>query len=170
MYLIRSLCLLITLAYSALSWGLNTDQEQPLTAEAKSAILDHNKHTATFIEAVKADQGTTHLTADKLIIFSNTAHHVTQAIAYGNQNLATYRTIPEENKPELYAEAEQIQYYPDQNKVILLGNAKVVREQDTFSGPRIEYDTEKQIVISPPSEIGRTHIVLQPQTKNNKPH
>lgn len=161
--------LFITIFISSLSVALNTDRHEILHAKSNSATLDHNTRISTYRGNVIVDQGTTHLTGDTLTVHTNEKNQVTDVITLGTaKKLATYRTIPELGKKEFYAEAETIQYYPQQNKVLFIGKAKATQDQHIFTGPRIEYDTVQQIVTSPASKEGRTTIVLQPQKKTSQ--
>lgn len=146
------------LCLSTASWSLSSDHTQPLHAQAKTADFDQIKHISTYTGTVTATQGSTHLTADKLVVTMDGSNHIKSAIADGEP--ATYQSTPSVNESDIYARAEKIEYYPDQNKLILIGNAIVTRDKDSFASPRIEYDILRQTVISPTSAEGPTHILL----------
>lgn len=144
-------------------FALGTDEQQPMHVMADSVQIDHETGTNVYHKNVQVDQGTTHLTADLMITHNNNHDRMQEIIATGNQ--AIYRTMVDLKKPELIAIADTIKYYPSQNKVLLLGKAKVIQGENVFTGPVIEYNTKLQTVISQANKLGRTSVVINP----NKP-
>lgn len=162
----RIMILFLLGAISQWAYALPSDQSAPLKATSDQAEINQPALTATYIGNVDVTQGTTHLTADRLVIHLNAAHQVIEAIAYGNP--AVYQTIPQQGKSLLTAQAATIDYFPPQHLVKLDGNAVVTQDGNRYTAPHIDYDTTAQIVISPPSAQGRTTIILPPHNAAKK--
>jgi lipopolysaccharide export system protein LptA len=130
--------------------------------QADTAHLDGVTNTKTLNGNVVVTQGTTTVLADKLVLLTDKQNKIIEAIATGQY--ASYSTLTEVNKPILHALAQTIQYYPPSGQVILIGQAHVTQGSNTFSAPRIEYNMNDQTVATPASQLGRTTIVIQPQS------
>lgn len=158
-----ALCLALPLIGFA---ELPSDKTAKLYITSDTADLNKSTGISIFIGNVKVNHGSTHVTADKLTTYSDKKNQIVKAIAEGeNGNLATYQTMTDPNKPPLNATALVIQYFPQQHYVILIGQANAVQGKDSISGPRLEYDVAKQILLSktiPGTSNGRTTIVIQP--------
>lgn len=152
-------CLLLI---SSQASALSSDQCKPYYIESNSITYYQKKHMTIYLGQVKARQGSTHLTADKLIVYTDPkTNQVNKVFAYGKP--ARYNTLPD-NKPRLYAEADTIKYYPIQNTVLLLKHGKITQSQNVFTGPHIWYDIKNQRLISTTNGHGKTTITIQPQT------
>jgi lipopolysaccharide export system protein LptA len=146
-------------------FSLPADNKKPVYVKANSAEFSNVKHKGIYIGNVELSQGTTHLNANRAATYGNSKNQLTLAVAYGNKrNQAHYWTLSAPQKPKLHAYADKITYYPQKNKIILVGNAKVKQGEDSYSAPTIEYNTKTQHVISTASNKGRTVIVINPKT------
>lgn len=166
---------LIALAWHHSTLALSTDEQQPMRIVADTVQIDHETGTNVYHKHVQVDQGTTHLTAELMVTHNNNRDRIQEIIATGNQ--AIYRTMVDMKKPELVAIADTIKYYPSENKVLLLGKAKVIQGDNVFTGPVIEYNTKLQTVISQANKLERTSVIINPNkpstlvthTTNSKP-
>ncbi|WP_420795316.1 lipopolysaccharide transport periplasmic protein LptA [Legionella brunensis] len=142
------------------------DREKVAELTADSADLSQHTHRGEYIGNVEFDQGTTHLRAAKAITEGNQQNKLILAIALGNETAqAHYWTQTALDKPLLHAYADMIRYYPERHLVELIGNARVTQGDNSFSGPKISYDTEKQHVISKGDTKNRTTIIIHPEKK-----
>lgn len=168
----KKLLLIIACGYGLicplLSLALNSDKQQPAFIEADSATLNHKTGICIYRGHVKLTQGSTIITADTLTTHSDSENQLDQATAVGQ--LATYTTQPDNNPLPFSAMGLTINYYPKKAYVELIGQAKATQGNDSFAGPRINYDIKQQIVVSPPSTEGRTTIVINPQQKLGLPN
>lgn len=157
------LLVLLSLWLPVSALALTSDQQLPMTVQADKADIDHQSGIGIYTGNVVVDQGSSHLQASTAKTITDKSNALTQAIAEGVPgHPAKFRTLTSEDKPELTATAEKIEIYPQQHKIVLLGNAMVTQGTDTFSAPRIEYDTQAQHVVTAPSKTGRTTIVIHP--------
>lgn len=144
-------------------FALPTDKQQTLHIVADYVQIDHAKGTNYYKGNVHIEQGSTHLDTDILVTRNDQNNQLTEIIATGIGKRAVYRTLPESGKPEFIAQADIIKFYPQKNKVMLIGNARASQEKNAFTGPLIEYNTKLQTVVSTSSHLGRTTILIQPE-------
>ena len=166
---IKYLLIFFCLFYSIFAAALPDDREKTLHIVADSYQFNYKTGLDIYEGHVKVDQGTTHLTADRLITQKNQQHKVIYAIAYGFQQLAEYITIPKPGDLELHAKAKMIKYYPSTSIIILDKNVAVNQGQNSFQGAHIIYNMNAQTVTAPASKSGRATIIIEPsQLKNDK--
>lgn len=160
------LMLISVLLFSPSVFALATDRQQKLILNSATAQMNLETGVSIYEGSVRVEQGSTQLRADKLIIHTDKQNQLQQATAIGKP--AHYRTLPQLNKPEFHADADTIEYYPPKNLVVLIGNAKAYQNNNVYTGPRIEYNTVTQTIISPQSATGRTTIIIQQKTSSAK--
>lgn len=142
--------------------ALQSDKNQPIHITSDTAHLDKSTGISIFLGHVVLTQGTSILNTDKLMIYSGKNNQLLKVVATGGN--PTYQTITDPKKPPFTATAQEIQYLPPENKIILTGNAKAVQGPNTYSAPQIVYHIDKEMVVSAPSKTGRTTIVIAPQS------
>lgn len=147
----------------AVSFALKNDVALPYHITSDQAVFYRDKHTAIFTGSVKADQGSSHLDGNKLVLFFDKANKgVIHLIDYGKP--ATYSTQLENKKDRLNAKAEIIHYYPPTHFVILMQNALAIEGLDKIAGNYITYDMNAEIIKSKPMKNNvKTVITIQPQ-------
>jgi len=151
----------VTLAVAA--HAASADKDLPVFAEADTSTIDYKHRIGYYRGHAKVTQGTTVIIADTIITYMTPKNKLEKAVALGN--LASYTTMPDNSKIPFNAVAKTINYYPQQNLVELIDQAKATQGNDNYAGPLIHYYTKDQVVISPPSKSGHTVIVIQPDQK-----
>jgi lipopolysaccharide export system protein LptA len=141
------------------------DAEQPVNIQADNANLDNEKGIALYLGNVTVDQGSRHLSADKLTIHRDTNNKVKIMIATGNP--ATFHSQSDPQKPAGSGKAKTIKYYPQQNMVDLLGEAELTQDGDTIKGPILNYNFTTGNLNSKSTEAGRTTFILQPKKRES---
>jgi lipopolysaccharide export system protein LptA len=147
--------------FSAIGWALPSDRDQPANIEADHVEYQQKTGITIYTGHVKVDQGTSHLLADTMTVYQDSHNKKMQKII-AQGNLAQYTTLPKPGGEILHASAKTIQYDPINNQVLLLGDAVVMQEGNSFRGQHIEYDVTKEIVVSAPSANSKTTIVIRP--------
>lgn len=154
--------------------ALSTDKDQPIEIEADSADLDDEKGITIYRGNVITTQGSVRMTGDVMTVYF-TDDELDTLIMEGKP--ATYRQLPDNSKVYDEAEALRMEYYELKNLVILIDKASFKQEGLSFSGNRIEYDTEHSKVkakgsVKTQSEAGapsssgeRVKIILKPKKK-----
>lgn len=164
MYRIPSLRLhaVLLLLITSSIFALPSDKQQKVYIVADSTIYNYKNGLNVFEGHVKIDQGSTHITADKLITKTNAQHKIEEATAYGYQELAHYWTTPKEGEPVMDAKAKIIKYYPLQANITLEQDVHLSQGDNHFQGEIIHYNSNDQTVTVPASTHGRAVLVYNP--------
>ncbi|TBV04104.1 lipopolysaccharide transport periplasmic protein LptA [Phytopseudomonas dryadis] len=155
---------------STSAWALPTDREQPIRVQADSAELDDKQGVAVYRGDVVITQGTLKITGDTVTITQNAQGDIDVFTSVGKP--AYYEQKPAADKQIVKAYGLTIQYFASNERIVLLDQAKVVQEGNTFEGEKIVYDTQRQIVnagratgsnVTTPRP--RIDMVIQPKNK-----
>jgi len=104
-------------------------KEVPIVIEAQKLTYDDKKKVAVYVGNVIAQHGSTILTGDKLIIyFTKTGREIKKIVVIGNVHI-------KDERGEGWC--DQLIYYPAQEKVVLIGNAKLRQGKNILIGDRI---------------------------------
>lgn len=173
MRFVKTLPLLFSLGAtlgSASVWALPSDRDQPIRVQADSAELDDKQGVAVYRGDVVITQGTLKITGDTVTITQNAQGDIDVFTSVGKP--AYYEQKPSADKQIVKAYGLTIQYFAANERIVLIDQAKVVQEGNTFEGEKIVYDTQRQIVnagratgtnVSTPRP--RIDMVIQPQKK-----
>jgi lipopolysaccharide export system protein LptA len=129
----------VSLLFTVSVWALSTDKDQPIEIEADSADLDDAKGVTIYRGNVVLTQGSVRMTGDTMTVYFTDAELDT-VIMEGKP--ARYRQLPDNSKIYDEAEALRMEYYELKNLIVLIDKASFKQEGLSFSGNRIEYDTE----------------------------
>lgn len=144
-------------------FALDSDRKERVNVEADSVIYNYKTGLDVYEGNVKITQGTTHITADKLITKSNKDHRIKEATAFGLLTLAHYWTVPKMGDPELHARAKIIKFYPLESNVTLEQDVHVTQGENIFQGELIHYNSNDQTITVPALKNGRAVIVYNPE-------
>lgn len=163
----RQLITLLTLVLTtSVCLALPDDRQKILQLSADKADLNQQSHRGEYNGNVQLDQGSSHLRAAQAITEGDKQNKLIMAEAKGDkENPAHFWMLTDVNKPPLHAYADTIRYYPDRHLIELLGNARVTQGDNSFSAPKISYDTVKQHVVSKGDGKSRTIIIFHPEKK-----
>lgn len=159
--------LLLSIIFTKSAFALPNDSEQPLHIVANSTTFNYKTGVDIYEGDVKADQGTTHLTADRLVTEKDDHHKIVSVIAYGVQKSAEFTTLPTKSDQLMHANARVIKFYPVTSVVVLEENVIVTQGKNSFHGPHIIYNMKDQIVSAPASKNGRASIVIEPNKQTS---
>ena len=158
---------------SASVHALPSDSQQPIRLQADSAELDDKQGVAVYRGAVVITQGTLKITGDQVTITQDANGDVEVFTSVGNP--AYYEQQPAANKEIVKAYGKTIQYFAPTERIVLIDQAKVIQEGNTFQGEKIVYDTQRQIVnagrangSSVTSPRPRIDMVIQPKKKSTE--
>lgn len=140
--------------------ALQSDSLEKLHITADSTTYNFKTDTTLFSGHVIANQGSTHLTAEKVITKANAKHDIQEIIAYGHgKTQAHYSTLPRPNDQAMHAFGDIIQYYPLSANVTLHKHVTVLQGENSFQGELIHYNMNEQTITVPPSPKARAVIV-----------
>lgn len=168
----------LTLVLPILGLAKTGDAEQPVHVEADAAQLNQVTGVGIYRGQVRITQGSMVLTADKVTIIAP-GRNLQKVIAHShnqdddprndNSNKSTFRQLT--NTGELLtAESRHIDYEPNENRIILLGEAVLRRPPDRFAAERIVYHIDTQVVDAGGRQGGgRVNMTLVPEDRGAEP-
>lgn len=173
MRLVKTLPLLLSIGTalcSAGAWALPSDRDQPIRVQADSAEIDDRKGVAVYRGGVVITQGTLKITGDTVTITQTADGDIDVFTSVGQP--AYYEQKPAADKEVVKAYGLTIQYFAENERIVLLDQAKVIQEGNTFEGEKIVYDTRRQIVnagratgASVTTPRPRIDMIIKPKSK-----
>ncbi|SFC03907.1 lipopolysaccharide export system protein LptA [Marinospirillum celere] len=159
--------LLITLMSPA-TFALPEDREKPVQVNAQRMEWHNQRQQGVYSGDVVATQGELRLEAATLTLYRGTNGELTRALAEAGGELAYMRDLPNLDEPEVEAWAESIDYHPAEDKIILIGQARLVQGEDSFRGHRLTYNLTTQDLEAEQAETGesRIEVILTPKRSN----
>ena len=135
----RRLVAAVLLASVAPAHALSTDSEQPISILADQA--EHNDATRITIYRgnVVIDQGSLHITGDTVTINFDAQDEVTKITAIGVP--AHFRQLPDGDANHRKAWAKQMEYFPEQDLIMLMGEALYEKDGSRVQADRLVYDS-----------------------------
>lgn len=156
---------LLLCMFASTTFALPSDNFKKLYISSDTASINRTTGISIYTGNVDITRGTTHIISDKLTTYSDKHDNIQKAIATGSPDkLASYQTLTAKDKPIMVAKAITITYFPQKHYVILDGNASVTQGVNSITSPHLEYDLQKQILITKnkPETKKRTTIIIQP--------
>lgn len=155
------LLILSSALMSNLCFSMPDDHKKMAQLAANSADLNQQTHHGEYRGDVQFDQGTAHLRAAQATTESNEQNKLVFAVANGSKNEQAHFWIQTAlDKPLLHAYADSIRYYPERHLIELIGNARIVQGNDSFTASKISYDTFYQHIISQGDNKKRSVITI----------
>ncbi len=133
------LCAGLFLAGATASRALSTDRDQPIAIEADQAERDGLKGVMTYRVDVVIDQGSLHIAGDTVIAHFDGENDISKMIAIGTP--AHFRQLPDGDAHVHKAWANRIEYFPGQDLIVLLGDARYERGGSRMQADRLVYDS-----------------------------
>ena len=165
---IPALALLILLLAHSSAWGLSSDREQPIHIEADKATLKEKDGISIYTGNVHLRQGTLNMRGEKMMVLLKD-NQIEKIVLVGSP--ATYVQRPDNKDTDRHAEAEQIEYYTDNERMVLIENARIWQPgAEDFRSDHIVINLEKDTVDAgggSNNKQGRVHITLPPRNKQD---
>ena len=154
---------LLLMLLQAMVAGQSGDRSQPIQIEADQATLDENTGISTYTGNVRLSQGSLKLSGDRMTV-SLQDDAVDRVVLTGTP--ASYSQQPDDEESPQQAEAGRIEYQAGRQRMILLGNARIWRdESEEFISNRIIINLQDNTVnAGSDTPDGRVRIILQPKT------
>ncbi len=130
---------------SSAALALPDDKNQPIQLKADSAEMDDRKGISVYIGQVHVKQGSLEIEADKVTIYSDD-QGVKQIVAIGRP--VKFRQQPKIDEPLTEGFALTLEYYADIDRAVFIDQAKLIQGGDTFTGDRIQFELEQDIVTA----------------------
>ena len=173
--LVSKLLFILLISLPFYTWALPSDRDQPIEIEADHAQLDDQQGITQYKGKAILTQGTLRIEGDIITFYYDNNKQIVKMIAQGKR--ASYQQIQKPGEAPIRAKAYQMEYYAGSQKIYLIGKGHVWQNGSEFSGERIEYDIEKNIVnvsgranqSEQPKKGERIHIIIQPPGRTKKP-
>lgn len=137
------------------------DLKQEININASRQAADLKNKIFSYIDNVIITQGTLTIKADLVQVITHATNKEKTYIAKGKP--ATFTQTLEDGTP-IFLQANEIKYQPDQNTVIISGDAELRQEGSIVSGSLITYNFLTEQVAASGDEKDRVKTVLQPKT------
>ncbi len=157
----------------ALLYALPSDRDQDIHIQADEAEINEIDGYSVYRGNVTFDQGTMRISADQIEVYTADSE-IVEIIAStdaASTALAHYQQQPESDEEIVYADAREITYYAREERLNMIGQAKLRQTDDRFSGELLKYDVKKgtvSLIGKPGSDAAkpeRVEILLSPQKK-----
>ncbi|MDO8842990.1 MAG: lipopolysaccharide transport periplasmic protein LptA [Methylicorpusculum sp.] len=147
--------------YSPIGYSLKSDAEQPVYIDSNAASYDNNTEISTYTGNVISTQGSLEVKSDKLVVYFKNGN-VDKLVATGNP--ARFKQQPD-NGGEITGKALTGEYYPEQSLLILINEAVVWQDGNTYASDIIRYDSKNAIVKAgeQSSDSKRVRVILKPK-------
>ena len=129
----------VLLASVAPAHALSTDSEQPISILADQAEHDDATRITIYRGNVVIDQGSLHITGDTVTINFDARDEVTKITAAGAP--AHFRQLPDGDTNHRKAWAKQMEYFPEQDLIMLSGDALYEKDGSRVQADRLVYDS-----------------------------
>ena len=145
--------------------ALPSDSQQSIDLQADDqAVFDIGNNTQTLRGNVVMRQGSMHISASKMVIYSD-GKKITRIVATGKP--AQFSQTPREGEQPVIAKAFRLEYDVEGKTLHLIDQASIVQQGASLSGNRIDYDVKKALVKADGSgsggRQGRVRMVIPPQ-------
>ena len=130
---------LVLLASGAVAHALSTDSDQPISILADRAEHDDATRMTIYRGNVVIDQGSLHITGDTVTINFDAHDEVTKITTLGAP--AHFRQLPDDDTGHRKAWARQMEYFPEQDLIMLSGEALYEKDGSRVQADRLVYDS-----------------------------
>ncbi len=156
---------LLLLFAPAAAWALDTDRNQPIHIEADRATLSEQGEKSIYEGNVHLRQGTLQLRGSRMAVYL--ANKEVDRITLTGKP-ATMQQRRDNKDTDQHAEADSIEYSATDERMILLGNARIWQtDEEEFRSERIIFNLKDNTVnAGSENKRDRVHITLPP--KNNQ--
>ena len=135
--------LVLCLAVSPSAQSLPEDREQAIQIKSDSALRDEKKGLTVYSGNVVLDQGSLHISADKITVF-RINEEGDKIVALGQP--ASVQQQPAADEELMRAHAEVIEYFKAEDRLRLRSSAQIEQGGSTVTGNIIDYYIATQLV------------------------
>lgn len=146
--------------------ALPTDREQPVNVAADNATFNEKTGIATYTGNIDIKQGSLRITADEVVITTDSKGTVLTATAKGNP--AHFQQQPSADKGIASAEASQVSYQAREGVITLIGNATLKQDGSSFKSREIQYNLDRGEIEAKGDSKNRVQLVFPPPSKENR--
>lgn len=143
------------------AWALRSDRRQPIDIKADRVEVDQRQQVSHYIGNVRLEQGSLKINADEIVVYM-VKGKLQKIVITGNP--ARFEQQPENNREVVTSQADNMEYYASEERLLLKHHAQVNQGGNLFRGDFIEYDTLTSTVKANKAEDSqsRVHAIIQP--------
>ncbi len=147
-------------------YALESDSDQPVYIDSNTASFNDKTQISIYTGNVITKQGTLYITSDKLVVHLKNGD-VEKMIFTGKP--AKFKQLPGVGKEYIHGEGLTGEYYPKQNKLILIEEAVVSQGSSRSASRIIIYDSKNALIKAgdKSSDTKRVHSVFKSKAKND---
>ena len=119
--------------------ALSTDSDQPISILADAAEHDDATRMTIYRGNVVIDQGSLHITGDTVTVNFDAHDQVTKITSVGKPS--HFRQLPDGDTGHRKAWAKQMEYFPEQDLIMLFGEARYEKDRSRVEADRLVYDS-----------------------------
>ncbi|AAW84884.1 lipopolysaccharide transport periplasmic protein LptA [Aliivibrio fischeri] len=158
--------LLASLLFSASSWALSSDTEQPIHINSNSQNFDMQSNQVTFTGNVTLKQGSIEIFADKIVVIRPQGKEGREVLeAYGKPT--RFSQLTDDGKT-LKGKANKLRYELENEFLKMTDSAELTQDDSIIKGKVITYNMKTQKLIADGGKDDRVTTILQPSQLNNK--
>ncbi|MUI55753.1 lipopolysaccharide transport periplasmic protein LptA [Aliivibrio fischeri] len=158
--------LLASLLFSASSWALSNDTEQPIHINSNSQNFDMQSNQVTFTGDVTLKQGSIEIFADKIVVIRPQGKEGREVLeAYGKPT--RFSQLTDDGKT-LKGKANKLRYELENEFLKMTDSAELTQDDSIIKGKVITYNMKTQKLIADGGKDDRVTTILQPSQLNNK--
>ena len=149
------------------AWALRSDRNQPIDIKADRVEIDQREQISHYIGNVRLEQGSLKIDADDVVVYMDKGK-LNKIVITGNP--ARFEQQPENQQDIVKSQAEHMEYYAGDERLLLKHNAEVNQGANHFRGDFIEYDTLTSTVKANKGENtqSRVHAIIQPAPQKDE--
>ncbi len=163
-FFIRILIYGLLLCTAGVSFAQTLGKKQPMTVEADRAELNERTGVSVYTGNVVVTQGGMTMKAERMSLHT-TDRKLTRIVGTGKP--ASFKQQASRNATPISGKAQKFIYLPKKNQLTLIGNASLLKDDNTFNSERIVYNTANEYVSAGSKAGGkRVKIVIQPEEES----
>lgn len=147
---------------SPTAWALKSDRSKPVKISADHVVVDKKKGVSTYSGDVQMQQGSLVIRGDEVIVHTKNGK-LKQITIKGKP--ASFQQQPDNKQAVVKSKAEHMEYYTNNELLVLQRNAEVIQGNNQFRGNHIEYDTFNSVVRANKGSDSksRVHAIIEPE-------
>lgn len=151
------------------AYAAKSDRDQPIEIQADRVVLNDQKGISHYQGNVYMTQGTLKINADDVEVFLKSNRELDRIIIKGKP--AKLQQKPDNSEEVVKSKAHLMEYFADDERLILKQEAEVLQGVNLFRGDFIEYDTRTSTVKARKEDAddSRVHATILPKKDKDNP-
>ncbi|MCK4841153.1 MAG: lipopolysaccharide transport periplasmic protein LptA, partial [Methylococcales bacterium] len=164
MNLIKLFTITFLLTVGHTVFALESDAEQPVYIDSNTAVYNDKTAISIYTGDVVTIQGSLNIKSDKLVVYIKDGE-IEKMVFTGKP--AKFKQLPSVGADMIYGEGLTGEYYPSEDKLILIEEAVVSQGNNRSASRLIVYDSKNSLIRAgdKSSDDKRVHSVFKSKTK-----